>query len=158
MRYRRLLARLRGAPGAALRLVVVVGEDDLPARQAVARLAVTAAGDGTVSVRTDDDDVLELLAELDDDRRVATGRAADPAAHTVVRVVPVSTKRPVVPDDDTVAGALVVVTAATRTGPELVDLACACADAGHEVVGTVLTRPATPIDDDTPAPELVEVA
>jgi len=163
VRYRRLLARLRGAPGAALRLLVVVAEEDQLARQAVVRLAMAAAGDGTVSVRTNDPTVLDLVSELGEDlandRRVAAGRDADPAAHTVLRVVPVSARRPAVSDDDTVAGALVVVTAAFRTGPELVDIACACTDAGHEVVGAVLTRPATPIDDDaTTTPELVEVA
>ncbi|HET6500195.1 MAG TPA: exopolysaccharide biosynthesis protein [Amycolatopsis sp.] len=59
-------------------------------------------------------------------------------------------RRPTVPQDDQVAGAVVVLTAGTRTGWELVGIAEACADAGHRVVGTVVAHRTRPIEPTRP--------
>ncbi|MPZ64392.1 MAG: exopolysaccharide biosynthesis protein [Pseudonocardiaceae bacterium] len=114
VRCRRVLARLRGAPGAGLRLLVLVADDDATAHRAAAQLAVAAGVDGS-----------------------------DPAPgnhRTVLHVVDVSATRPTVPDCGHLSGALVVITAGTRTAWELVGIAEACADVGHHVVGAVVTN------------------
>ncbi|MFF0476951.1 polysaccharide biosynthesis protein [Streptomyces sp. NPDC004284] len=67
--------------------------------------------------------------------RLATEAGSDPA----LRVVEVSVDRPMVPDRGTESGALVVLSAGHWTAAELAGIAEACADAGHEVVGVVLT-------------------
>ncbi len=46
--------------------------------------------------------------------------------------------RPLVPDRDDEAGALVVLSAGSWTAAELAGLAGACADAGYQVVGVVV--------------------
>lgn len=56
----------------------------------------------------------------------------------MLRVVGVSVSRPLVPDRDTESGALVVLSVGNWTAEELADIAEACADAGHEVVGIVV--------------------
>jgi capsular polysaccharide biosynthesis protein len=58
--------------------------------------------------------------------------------------------RPTVPDE-LVPGVLAVVTAGTRTGWELVGIAEACADAGHEVLGVVVTHRTKPAQDEADA-------
>jgi hypothetical protein len=58
-----------------------------------------------------------------------------------------------VPDAGPGAGVLVVLSAGSRTAWELVRLAEACADAGQEIVGAVLTHPVRPS-----APEAEPVA
>jgi hypothetical protein len=45
-----------------------------------------------------------------------------------------------------VSGALLVLTVGTRTALELVGIAEACADAGHEVIGAVVIQPVQPRD------------
>lgn len=147
VRYRRLLAKLRGAPGAVLRLAVLIADDDPVARQAVARLAAAAAVDGPVSVRTGHTELAQLVARTAGEREVAVGQEVDRTARTVLVVVEVSARRATVPDDAGLAGALVVLTSGSRTADDLVEIAGACADAGHEVVGAVVTRPAAPIDE-----------
>jgi uncharacterized protein involved in exopolysaccharide biosynthesis len=63
-----------------------------------------------------------------------------------LRVVEVSVARPVVPDDPAAAGALLVVTTATRTPWELVGITEACTDAGHEVLGVLVAHRTRPVD------------
>jgi capsular polysaccharide biosynthesis protein len=96
-------------------------------------LVVVAAGDPGARV------VAERLGEFAEDERLTL---------TVWEVDP---SRPTVPDE-AVPGVVAVVTAGSRTGWELVGIAEACADAGHEVLGvavTHLTRPAA----DAPQPQ-----
>lgn len=85
-------------------------------------------------------------------------RAANRLVHTAdadgvrerLRVVQTPVERPVVPDDDEVAGVLMVITAGTRTGWELVELTEACADAGHDVLGVLVAHRARPRVPDRP--------
>ncbi|MER7229313.1 polysaccharide biosynthesis protein, partial [Streptomyces olivaceus] len=74
-------------------------------------------------------------------RRAAGQLVAEAGGDPVLRVVDVAVERPVVPDRDTESGALVVLSAGSRTAEQLADLAEACADGGHEVVGVVVARP-----------------
>ncbi|MEU5430294.1 Wzz/FepE/Etk N-terminal domain-containing protein [Streptomyces olivoreticuli] len=93
-------------------------------------------------------------------RRAAGQLVAEAKSGPLLRVVDVSVSRPMVPDRDTESGALVVLSAGSWTAEELGGIAEACADAGHEVVGTVVagtvrarpTRTAgRPPDNATPA-------
>ncbi len=96
-----------------------------------------------------------LVLVADDDttaHRAVTQLAVSAGDATALRVVDVSAARPTIPDCGRVSGALVVLTAGTRTGWELVGIAEACADAGYQVVGAVVacrTLPsnAGPTDD-----------
>jgi capsular polysaccharide biosynthesis protein len=80
---------------------------------------------------------------------------------TMLRAIGVFAGRPTVPDNGGVSGVLVLVTAGTRTAWELVGIAEACADAGHEIIGAVVTyraKPAThPTDPSRSAPSRVSV-
>ncbi len=133
IRYRRVCARLRDQLPAPRRLLVVVPDGDEIARR--------AAG--------------QLVAEAEIDPSPVSSSSGYP----MLRVVEVSVDRPLVPDRDTESGALVVLSAGNWTAEELADIAEACADAGHEVVGvvvagTVRARPRTagrPADEATPA-------
>ncbi|OLF15726.1 YveK family protein [Actinophytocola xanthii] len=97
----------------------------------------------------DDDPAARRAAQ-----RLARTAAAGPARATL-RVAEVSAARPIVPDAN-VAGALVVVTAGTRTGWELVGIHEACTDAGHDVLGVVVTHRTRPLGQAGPteAPEV----
>lgn len=160
VRFRRLLARLRGAPDARLRVVVLVADDDPVARRAVALLAAAAATDGdTVSVVTDDAELTELVRAGDAQPGsgpvlVRTTSHPAPKAHrTVLRVLRIDGDRPTVPDAASVTGVLVVVSAGTRTSWQLVAIGGACIDAGHSVLGALLVTPCRPSDPaPTPAP------
>ncbi|GAB2824506.1 Wzz/FepE/Etk N-terminal domain-containing protein [Streptomyces daliensis] len=114
LRYRRVCAHLRTQLPFARRLLVVVPDGDDIARRAAGQL-VTEAGSASPG---------------------PSGRG-DP----LLRVVEVSVSRPLVPDRDTESGALVVLSAGSRTSEELAGIAEACADARHEVVGTVVACP-----------------
>ncbi|MEU4052115.1 Wzz/FepE/Etk N-terminal domain-containing protein [Streptomyces olivaceus] len=86
--------------------------------------------------------LLVLVPEGDEVARRAAGQlVAEAGGDPVLRVVDVAVERPVVPDRDTESGALVVLSAGSRTAEELADLAEACADGGHEVVGVVVAGP-----------------
>ncbi|MFF4403877.1 Wzz/FepE/Etk N-terminal domain-containing protein [Streptoverticillium reticulum] len=94
-------------------------------------------------------------------RRAAGELVAEAKSGPVLRVVDVSVSRPIVPDRDTESGAVVVLSAGSRTAEELAGIAEACADAGHEVAGivvagTVRARPARTAGDapDAAAPAL----
>ncbi|MFJ8083062.1 Wzz/FepE/Etk N-terminal domain-containing protein [Streptomyces sp. NPDC096205] len=71
-------------------------------------------------------------------RRAAGQLVAEAEGDPLLRMVEVSVSRPLVPDRDTESGALVVLSAGGWTAEELAGVAEACADAGHEVVGTVV--------------------
>ncbi len=90
--------------------------------------------------------VLVVVPEDDDAARRAATRLAGIAAESrlALPVFEADATRPTVPDE-AVPGVLVVVTAGTRTGWELVGLAEACADAGHEVLGVVVTHRTRPL-------------
>ncbi len=92
--------------------------------------------------------VLVLVADDDREARTAADRLAEYAGETRLglRVEAVPAARPVVPDDG-VAGVLVVVTAGTRTAWELVGITEACTDAGHELLGVVVTHLTQPVAD-----------
>ncbi|MEV5952198.1 Wzz/FepE/Etk N-terminal domain-containing protein [Streptomyces sp. NPDC051987] len=74
-------------------------------------------------------------------RRAAGQLAAEAKGDPQLRVVEVSVDRPVVPDRDTEAGALVVLSAGSWTTEELAGIAEACADGRHEVLGFVVADP-----------------
>jgi capsular polysaccharide biosynthesis protein len=79
-----------------------------------------------------------------------------------LRAIGVYAGRPTVPDNGNVSGVLVLVTAGTRTAWELVGIAEACADAGHEIIGVVITyrtRPAArqQLEPSQPAPPRVSL-
>jgi len=117
VRYRRALAKIQGESGAVRRMLVLVPDDDAIARQAAAQLAAAAGG------------------------------TTDGYGRTPLRIVEISAARPTIPDIGDTSGGLgvaVILTAGTRTGWELVRIAEACADAGYDVLGTVVahrTRP-----------------
>jgi capsular polysaccharide biosynthesis protein len=149
LRYRRVLARLRGAPQESVRLLVVVVDDDVLASRAVGRLAIAAAVDGRpVSVVTSSPQLAETvkdllaasrpdLAPINVDVSTSTDHSRSAPA-PVLSVVPVSAARPTVPDSVDVSGVLVVVTSGTRTAWELLAIAEACQDAGHPVAGVLM--------------------
>ncbi len=89
--------------------------------------------------------VLTLVPEGDAPaHRAVTHLVAAAGSRTPLRVLDVSPVRPNVPEDPHVAGVLVVLTVGSRTAWELVGIAEACADAGLEVLGVVLTQPVRP--------------
>ncbi|MFC8125789.1 Wzz/FepE/Etk N-terminal domain-containing protein [Streptomyces sp. NPDC057302] len=106
--------------------------------------------------------LLVVVPDGDDIARRAAGQlAAEANSDPQLRVVDVSVSRPMVPDRDTESGALVVLSAGNWTAGELGDIAEACADARHEVVGIVVAgsvraRPAHSADrfSDTATPAL----
>ncbi len=156
VRYRRVLARLRGAPNTVLRLLVLVADDDATAHRADAQLAVAAGVDGgPASVVTDRADLSRMVQAAGGSAgtsnvRLTVRSSSDPAPgmhRTVLRVIDVSAARPTVPDCGRMSGALVVLTAGTRTAWELVGIAEACADAGHQVLGAFVTHRTRSIDD-----------
>ncbi|MFF4486093.1 Wzz/FepE/Etk N-terminal domain-containing protein [Streptomyces sp. NPDC001544] len=71
-------------------------------------------------------------------RRAAGQLVAEAQSDPLLRVVEVSVERPTVPDRDTEAGALVVLSAGSRTAEELAGIAEACADGRHDVLGVVV--------------------
>jgi capsular polysaccharide biosynthesis protein len=159
LRYRRVLARLRGAPQESVRLLIVVVDDDVLAFRAVGRLAIAAAVDGRpVSVVTSSPQLAETVkdflaasrpdpAPINVEVSTSTDHARSaPAA--VLSVVPVSAARPTVPDSVDVSGVLVVVTSGTRTAWELLAIAEACQDAGHPVAGVLMVLPMVDEDED----------
>ena len=164
IRYRRVLSRLPKGPDLALRVLVLVENDDEHAHRAVARLAVAAGVEGRspALVRTDHAEIAELV-------RAACAAAGPPNPHveilssrqraaegyrTVLTVVGVPADRPTVPDTQRPTGVLAVVTAGSRTAWELVGFAEACADAGHEIVGAVIIHRSQQVGDRPIEPEL----
>ncbi|MFJ7160036.1 Wzz/FepE/Etk N-terminal domain-containing protein [Streptomyces sp. NPDC101118] len=115
LRYRRVHARLRDRAPGRRRLLVVVPDGDELARRAAGQLVLTGAGEDA--------------------------GAGAPGEDPALRVVRVAVLRPTVPDREDEAGALVVLSSGNWTAEELSGIAEACADAGHELVGTVLADP-----------------
>ena len=124
MRYRRVLARVRESRGGA----------DSPMR-----VLVLVVGDDPTAHRA----VARLAFAAGSERA---------HAQVVLRLTDVSPRRPTVPDDSEVAGVVVVLTAGTRTSWELLGIAEACTDAGHQVIGTVVTHRTAPIEPRMVAP------
>ncbi|GCB43073.1 Wzz/FepE/Etk N-terminal domain-containing protein [Streptomyces sp. NL15-2K] len=86
--------------------------------------------------------LLVVIPDGDEIALRAAGRlVAEATNDPLLRVVEVSVDRPVVPDRDTESGALVVLSAGSRTAEELAGIAEACADGRHEVVGIVVAAP-----------------
>lgn len=109
------------------------GSREIRCRRVLSQLPGDSALPRRVLVVVADDDKIgfraaELLAAMAQAQRLAT-----------LDIVAISAVRPTVPDDRGAAGVLVVVTAGTRTAWELVAIAGACADAGHQRVVTVVT-------------------
>ncbi|MFJ4878242.1 Wzz/FepE/Etk N-terminal domain-containing protein [Streptomyces sp. NPDC088745] len=88
--------------------------------------------------------VLVVVPQDDPVAGRAAGQLVEEAAHAwqaprpALRVVEVAVVRPTVPDREAEAGALVVLSAGTRTADELAGIAEACADSGHDLVGVVV--------------------
>lgn len=90
-----------------------------------------------------------VVASDDPEAHAAATRLAEIAAslHRLeLTVWEVDAARPTVPDEP-VPGVVVVVTAGARTGWELVGITEACTDAGHEVLGVVVTHRTRPADE-----------
>lgn len=157
VRYRRVLARLRGAPDTVLRLLVLVPDDDTTAHRAVARLAVAAGvHGGPAAVLTDHADIARMVQATSGNARLTVRPSADPvtgAHRTVLHIAAVSPTRPTVPGSGPVSGALLVLTAGTRTAWELVGVAEACSDAGHRVVGAFVTHRVWSVDEQPSEPD-----
>lgn len=130
-------------------------EDGLSTRY---RRALSRIRDGSDSgVR-----VLVLVAADDPTAHKAVSRLAltaggeRAAGPVVLQLADVSAKRPTVPEDDRVAGVIAVMTAGTRTAWELVGIAEACQDAGHRMLGTIVTHRTTPVEPNVPADRPLE--
>lgn len=83
--------------------------------------------------------LLVVVPDGDEIARLAAGQlVAEAKSGPLLRVVGVSVDQPMVPDRDTESGALIVLSAGSWTAEELAGIAEACADAGHEVVGSVV--------------------
>jgi hypothetical protein len=97
--------------------------------------------------------VLVVVADDDPGARQAAERLAEFAAEErlTLKVWEVDASRPTVPDE-AVPGVLAVVTTGTRTGWELVGITEACSDAGHEVLGVVVTHLTQRLALETPEP------
>lgn len=149
LRCRRVLDRLRETPDGELRLLVVAADDDPRAYGAVARLAAAAtAGGRPVSVLTDDARLGKAVEKGASEQRpqpdgveVAPATTSTYLAGTLLRVQTVSPTRPTIPHAADVAGALVAVTAGTRTPWELLAVAEACHDAVVPLKGALLVVP-----------------
>ncbi|HVW44188.1 MAG TPA: exopolysaccharide biosynthesis protein [Amycolatopsis sp.] len=120
---------------------------DEQARDIRYRRVLSRLGDGSGVFKR----VIVLAADDDPTARAAVAQLLMAAAGgpTELRVVVTTPERPVVPDDDGASGVLVVMSTGTRTGWDLVGLATACADAHHQVIGSVVAhraRPAAPHD------------
>ncbi len=128
LRYRRVRARLRLRLPVPRGLLVVVPKGDDIARRAAE----------------------QLVAEVRDEPRPNSVSGPGPT----LRMVEVSMSRPIVPDRDTESGAVVVLSAGSWTAQELAGVAEACADAGHEIVGTVVAGPVRtrPMPSSGPSP------
>ncbi|QWB27056.1 MULTISPECIES: Wzz/FepE/Etk N-terminal domain-containing protein [Streptomyces] len=84
-------------------------------------------------------ELLVVVPDGDETAHRAAGQlVAEAEGDPRLRVVRVSVSQPVVPDRGHESGALVVLSAGSRTAGELSGIAEACADARHEVVGIVL--------------------
>ncbi|MFD7162834.1 Wzz/FepE/Etk N-terminal domain-containing protein [Streptomyces violascens] len=126
IRYQRVCARLLDQLPTARRLLAVVLDGDDIARRAAGQLATEAKGGPSPS--------------------------SSSRGYPTLRVVAVSVSRPMVPDRDSEAGAVVVLSPGSWTAEQLAAVAEACTDAGHEVVGVVAAvavraRPTRPADD-----------
>jgi capsular polysaccharide biosynthesis protein len=96
-----------------------------------------------------------LVVVADDDPAAQTAAMRLASLDSALSLTEVSATRPTVPDSP-VAGVLVVVTAGTRTGWELVAITEACTDAGQEVLGVVVTHRTLPANNEArPEPALV---
>ncbi len=115
---------------------------DIRYRRVLARLATGPA------------DVLLLVADDDEAGRLSAVQLAELADRLSVplRIFEFSAERPTVPDASTRSGVLVVLGSGTRTAWQLVRLAEACADAGQEIVGAVLTHAVRPMAPGKPEP------
>ncbi|MPY97752.1 MAG: exopolysaccharide biosynthesis protein [Actinophytocola sp.] len=99
------------------------------------------------------DDRPLLLVAADDDplahravTRLALAAGADATRRTVLRIAHIDPAEPVLDVSDDVGSAVLVLSASTRTGWELVGISLACADAGHPLAGSVLAeRAARPV-------------
>jgi capsular polysaccharide biosynthesis protein len=148
--YRRALGRLRGGPAHPVRLMLVVPEDDSVARLATAGLVLAATADGAAAaVVTEDEAFTELMGrvvEVDAPGAARVTVSDSPAGpnrpdRALFRVVAVPADRPAMPDERLTTEVVVVLTAGTRTGWELVALSEACVDAGRRVKGVVVVAP-----------------
>ncbi|MFE9406617.1 Wzz/FepE/Etk N-terminal domain-containing protein [Streptomyces sp. NPDC006530] len=74
-------------------------------------------------------------------RRAAEHLVIESGSDPLLRMVEVSASQPMVPDRDTESGALVVLSAGSRSAEELADIAGACTDGGHALVGVVVAGP-----------------
>ncbi|MFE1288366.1 Wzz/FepE/Etk N-terminal domain-containing protein [Streptomyces sp. NPDC058751] len=99
-------------------------------RRVCARLRDRLPAPRRLLVVVPDGDETALLAA----GQLAAGAEGDP----VLRTVGVPVDRPLVPDQGTESGVLVVLSPGNWTAAELTGIAEACADAGHEIVGVVI--------------------
>jgi capsular polysaccharide biosynthesis protein len=138
IRCRRVLSRLQAGSRGPVRLFVLATDDDATAGRAIRQLLATA---NTVNAAN-------------------AVHTANPERLMTLRAIGVFAGHPTVPDDGGVSGVLVLVTAGTRTAWELFGIAEACADAGHRIIGVVVTyraRSTTPAEPSPSSPSRVAV-
>ncbi|MFF5986220.1 YveK family protein [Prauserella flavalba] len=118
-------------------------------RRIVAKLPANGRTGRLLVLAPDDDAAAQAAAA----RLAAAAGNRSGGQGTTLRVIDVSAGRPTVPDRTEADGVLVVLTAGSRTGWELVGIAEACADAGHRVIGAVVTyRARAPRERQAPEP------
>lgn len=100
------------------------------------------------SLTTDDEARKLLLVAATDDpvarravARLAMAAGKDESRCTVRRVAHINPAEPNLEADDDSSAALLVLSAGSRTGWELLDIAMACVVAGHPLAGAVVARP-----------------
>jgi capsular polysaccharide biosynthesis protein len=136
--------RARGAGAGIRRLLGADVRWDLPVPQAYADEAGRQIRFQRVCSRLRDRlpsprRLLVVVPEGDESAlRAAAELVAEAGSDPALRVVEVPVTRPLVPDGGGESGALVVLSAGSRTAAELSGIAEACADARHEIVGVVL--------------------
>lgn len=116
----------------------LVASADDASREIRYRRVLSRLGDGSGLFRH----VVVLVADDDPTARAAAAQllAAAAPGPTELRLVVTAPDRPTLPHADDVSGVLVVLSTGTRTGWELVEIATACADAHHQVIGGVVAH------------------
>ena len=150
LRCRRVLHRLRGIADGPLKITVVAADDDDAAFRAAARLAAAADPHGrNASVHSDNPALLAAFEAGNGERAtaevpvtIAREQATDDGGATSLRIVAVPSARPTVSNNAGASGALVVVSAGSRTSWELFAIAEACRDAMLPILGALVVVPA----------------
>ncbi|MFE0024082.1 exopolysaccharide biosynthesis protein [Amycolatopsis sp. NPDC059021] len=113
---------------------------DVRYRRVLTRLGLTHGTRERILVLTADDDGPAAGAA----EQLGVAADAEAVPRSAMERAEIAASRPIVPDGGGVTGVLVVLGAGSRTAWELVGIAEACADAGHEIFGALLVHPVRP--------------